>query len=64
MRSPTPSRVSDLFTVGLILMLVGAIGLLIGIWMALSARRRYPAAPYPGGPPRRARRRPRPGPTS
>jgi hypothetical protein len=43
--------VSDLFTVGLILMLVGAIGLLIGIWMALSARRRYPAAPYPGGPP-------------
>ena len=33
----------DLSTVGLILMVAGAIGLLIGIWMALAARRRYAA---------------------
>jgi hypothetical protein len=34
----------ELATVGLILMIAGAVGLIIGIWMALSARRRYDAA--------------------
>jgi Domain of unknown function (DUF6458) len=34
----------DLATVGLILMIAGAIGLLIGLWMAIAARRRYDAA--------------------
>jgi hypothetical protein len=29
-------------------MLAGVVGLIIGIWMALSARRRYAAAPYAG----------------
>jgi hypothetical protein len=33
----------DLATVGLILMIAGAVGLVIGIWMALAARRRYAA---------------------
>jgi Domain of unknown function (DUF6458) len=34
----------DLAVAGLILMIAGAIGLLIGLWMALAARRRYDAA--------------------
>jgi hypothetical protein len=43
----------DLSVVGLILMLAGAVGLVIGIWMTLAARRRYPAEapaadPYAG----------------
>ena len=37
----------DLETVGLILMIAGAVGLVIGIWMQFSARRRY-AATYAG----------------
>jgi hypothetical protein len=48
----------ELATVGLILMIAGAVGLIIGIWMALSARRRYDADPahrdpaaYPAPPP-------------
>jgi hypothetical protein len=40
----------DLAVVGLILMLAGAVGLVIGIWMTLAARRRYPAEPYAGDP--------------
>jgi hypothetical protein len=32
----------DLPVIGLILMIAGAVGLVIGIWMTLSARRRYP----------------------
>ena len=31
----------DLATIGLILLIAGAVGLVIGIWMALAARRRY-----------------------
>lgn len=34
----------DLQTVGLILLIAGAVGLIIGIWMALAARRRYAGA--------------------
>jgi hypothetical protein len=34
----------ELATIGLILMIAGAIGLLIGLFMWLSARRRYDAA--------------------
>jgi hypothetical protein len=34
----------DLATVGLILMIAGAVGLLIGLWMSIAARRRYDAA--------------------
>jgi hypothetical protein len=34
----------ELGTIGLILMIAGAIGLVIGIWMTLAARRRYAAA--------------------
>jgi hypothetical protein len=33
----------DLATIGLILMIAGAVGLVIGIWMTLAARRRYAA---------------------
>ena len=33
----------DLATIGLILMIAGAVGLVIGLWMALAARRRYAA---------------------
>jgi hypothetical protein len=33
----------DLPTVGLILMLAGLVGLVIGIWLTLAARRRYAA---------------------
>jgi len=40
----------DLAVVGLILMLAGAVGLVIGIWMTLAARRRYAAEPYAGDP--------------
>lgn len=39
----------DLQTVGLILLIAGAVGLVIGVWMALAARRRY-AAPYAADP--------------
>jgi hypothetical protein len=38
----------DLATVGLILMIAGALGLVIGLWMTLAARRSPPARP-PGG---------------
>jgi hypothetical protein len=34
----------DLAVVGLILMIAGAVGLLIGLWMTIAARRRYDAA--------------------
>ena len=33
----------DLATIGLILMIAGAVGLMIGIWMTLAARRRVAA---------------------
>lgn len=39
----------DLQTVGLILLIAGAVGLVIGIWMALATRRRY-AATYAADP--------------
>ena len=34
----------DLATIGLILMIAGAVGFLIGLWMSIAARRRYDAA--------------------
>ncbi|HYU60879.1 MAG TPA: DUF6458 family protein [Solirubrobacterales bacterium] len=40
----------DLSVVGLILMLAGAIGLVVGTFMTLAARRRYPGEPYAADP--------------